>query len=143
MAKIENTATIMDSLTSKQATVLPLLLSGKTDGEAAKSAGIARTTISGWRKNSPEFRQAERSLRGQALEFAQSTFRSLAEKAVAALAASLGSKNERIRLDAAKHVCDRLGLHLFPDSDPTPSNNGEVDMDAVFRALGVTNGAIQ
>jgi hypothetical protein len=111
-------------LSPAQEAALPLVLSGRTDGEVAEAVGVARQTVNGWRLHHPAF-IAELNARRVELWRAQTErFRGLAARAVAVLEEDLAATEPSpLRQAAAVHVLRALSLYgvdLEPGGPTTP-----------------------
>lgn len=101
----------MDSeLTPKQIIAATVIASGKTKKEAAELVEVTPQTISKWMQIKG-FEELMNNLRVVTLYEAQDQLRSLAKNATNVLADLLSkSKNERVRLDAAKYLLDTIKI---------------------------------
>ncbi|PTJ89329.1 phBC6A51 family helix-turn-helix protein [Staphylococcus simulans] len=99
MAKnAKNTAISM--LTKKQLEYIEIKVGeGKTDAYIAKKISVSQSTISRW-KNKREFKLGFE-------EYQAEYFRKLIPEAMRTVKELLRSKNDRVRLDAAKDILDR------------------------------------
>lgn len=96
--------TSLDGLGDAQKIAAIALAEGKTREEAAREAGVDRTTVFRWLRK-PEFVAAYKSV-------AQLSMEALLGKAVSSIEAMLGSKNEWVRLGAARMIIDHVIPHV-------------------------------
>lgn len=91
---------VLDGLTEAQKKAAIALAEGATRDDAAIAAGVDRTTVFRWLRK-PEFVDAYKSL-------SQSSLEALLGKAVNCFENMLQSKNEWIRLNAARTIIERV-----------------------------------
>jgi len=104
------------NLTTRQDRALYALLTGRTVTEAAKLAGVARQTVSGWVNHHPAFQDA---LEAHRASYGQSVRDQLEEAALDAVATLVEVMQDpeaaaKDRIHAAEIILDRCGL-----GDPT------------------------
>lgn len=103
-------------LTPKQRKCIELMLSGEfTQKEIAKQIKVTEQAISGWKKNT-EFMGTYDSLLRQCI-------RSLAARAFQTMSHLLNSKQDMVRMMAAKDILDRAGFK--------PDDNVNISVDPV------------
>jgi len=78
-----------------------------TDQDAARDAGIHRTTVSKW-ENKPQLDEAVRALLLDAAESARQILLTSAPEAARALSDSLKDRHQRVQ--AANSILDRVGV---------------------------------
>jgi len=123
-------ADTLAGLTDAQALAVAALVGGSTDTEAAKTAGVTRQTVNGWRHTNPAFMAALAQARHAVWEAAADRTRSLASRALDVVAEFLDEGGEpRLRLSAAQSVLKAVGL-----SDLRPTEETDADAIAVDRA---------
>jgi hypothetical protein len=84
-----------------------LLVTGKTDTEAAAALGVHRTTVSAWRQHHPAFRAELNRRRKELYGAAADRLRGMVGKALDALESALAGENP---LPAALHVLKAASL---------------------------------
>ena len=89
------------SLTHKQITALPFIISAPSLAEGARRAGLARSTIYRWMEDD-HFRARFERLRDEALSLAQAEMKGVALKGAMVLAEMLDDPSSDIRLRAAQ-----------------------------------------
>jgi len=94
----------------RQEAVLLLLAGGRTVRDAAVKSGVGERTIHRWRQE-PAFRERERQLRAEMLAQGLGRLVEGMTEAAGVLRALLTSKNEQVRLAAARSVI-QLGNDL-------------------------------
>lgn len=89
-------------LTPKQSTVLADLLQGHSVADAAKAAGVDRSTIYRWLHGVPEFRAEYNRQRCDLCESVRSQLMRLADKAVSVVQKTLEAGDVRVALSVLK-----------------------------------------
>jgi len=107
------------SITPQQEIAILELIAGKTQKEAAASAGVAPETVCRWMKRDAVF-IAELNARRQDLWRAQrDALRGLVAQAVQVMGDLLKSKDERVRLQAASAIL-RTAREIAPKGQTDP-----------------------
>lgn len=97
-------------LNPKQVLAATAIAMGESHRQAAKVAKVIPGTISEWMQD-PEFKAAINQIQLDIMNEARDRFRGLALSSIAALEDILkSSKNERMRLDAAKYILSTIDL---------------------------------
>lgn len=99
-------------LSSKQISVINTLIAGSSITDAAKAAGVDRSTVHRWLNSDSQFVAEHNQQRSELVQAQQEKLRSLSEKALT-LVEELLDNNEAsgsLRLRAALAVLDRQGL---------------------------------
>ena len=123
------------SLTSQQATALPLLASGAKKKDAAAVAGVCPQTISEWLREA-HFCAALQSMREELTALAAARLGEAADAAVFTILELMKSANETIRLKAATYILDRVLLLQTNCPLPTPQEERSASLELLI-ALGV------
>jgi len=113
-------------LSAQQDQVIVLLLSGKTQREAAQDVGVAEETISRWMNNDAEFVATLNARRHELWQANAEKLRALAAQAIDTLGALLDSGDEALRLKAATAVLQEL-RNTQPAIGPTDPESVEVE----------------
>jgi len=110
---------------TKQDQVITLLLSGKTQKEAAAEVGVREETVSRWVNSDAEFVSEFRARRLELWESSAQRLYFLTDKAIGVVEGLLESPNEAIRLRAASLVLKAVSLFELeppPAQDITPES---------------------
>ena len=94
----------LSKVTPQQAIALRELLSGAMTQEAAKAAGVDRTTLYRWRTQDPQFMAALSAWRNETHEHAMDQFLALSEASVAAVAHGIANCDSRLGLSVLKEL---------------------------------------
>lgn len=89
--------------------VAMMTLQGYTNSSIAEELGVKVNTIARWKKKDT-YKDLARSLVVEIIDIAKGFLAGAGFKAVKILVESLNSPNERIRIQAAKEILDRIGL---------------------------------
>jgi hypothetical protein len=116
-------------LTLPQLSAIDLLVSGKTDTEAAELLKLSRTCITKWRLYSPEFQAALNRRRAEVWGSGIDRLRSLIPKALDALADELENRDSPQRIKAALELLRMIGL---PSG---AAQTGPTDPEAIVRGI--------
>lgn len=95
-------------LSVRQVNAIDLLLTGNTDSEVAKTVGVTRQTVNGWRNHNAVFVAELNSRRTALWEASQDQIRSLIPAAIGALSRAI---EEEGALSAAAHVLRAAGVY--------------------------------
>jgi transposase-like protein len=98
-------------LSIEQQNAIDLLVQGLTDREVAEVVGVARQTITTWRNRHKRFAQALEERRRELWSSQLQRLRALVRRAVDILEQSLGSVDERVRIQCAVHILRAVGLY--------------------------------
>lgn len=144
----------LPKLTPKKERALVALLSGATDGAAAKAAGVTRETVNRWQHTDEHFIAAMNEQRAALWRGSRDALRSLVPKAVRVLGAALDDPSAQVRLNAVGVVLRAAGLAAGPLEPAarltTPSEVREewasearsraraAELDALMRTAGLT-----
>lgn len=101
----------MPANSAKQQRAIASLLTGATQAEAAKAAGIHERTLARWLTD-PDFVSELTSQRTQLAKRSLSSIQALAGDAVAALRDLLTSERESVKLRTAQYIIDKAAAHL-------------------------------
>jgi hypothetical protein len=111
------------SLSITQCRALENLMNGQTISDAARAAGVGRTTIHRWMRDDAEFQAAYNAWQNDTAAAARSSIMALTEPAVRAIAAALEGGDSKTALTVLKS----LGL-LVPQA-PAPTDPDQVRKD--------------
>jgi hypothetical protein len=100
-----------ERLTRKQEAAALALLTERTNAEAARAARVSEATLQRWLRL-PQFRQACRDLRRQAVEAAVGRLQDCVQQAVDALLGALKAPRESDRIRAAALILEHAGKGL-------------------------------
>jgi hypothetical protein len=98
MAKVTKPDITRHKLTVAQLNAVDLLVTGKTDQEAAEAVGVTRQTVNGWRNANPWFVAALNARRQDLWGVTVDQLRALLPRAVAVLAEELDRGEARARV---------------------------------------------
>jgi hypothetical protein len=94
------------SITVKQQKALEVLLVGGTDQQAAETAGVARTTVNGWKNGSATFIEALKLARDELLKRTRARIHASTTIAVKALEEVAKDVRHPARVTAARAILD-------------------------------------
>jgi transposase len=134
--KIQQNST-NSTLTSKQLEVIQALAAGASTTDAAKRAGIDRTTIYFWRKNGGDFEAALALARREFADSQKARLRELAEDAVNTVRELMSSAevSPGVRLRAALSVLQSVGAMAESPNDAVLLREWREDTDPLMQAL--------
>lgn len=115
-------ATVLMGLPPNRVHALELLAAGARTSDVASTLGVHRATVWKWTQE-PEFQEASRSIRGEALAILSEGLRNQAARAVFVLGELMDDPDPRTRRDAARIVLGsytRLRPVELPVSAPEP-----------------------
>jgi len=118
----------LSKVTPQQAIALRELLSGAMTQEAAKAAGVDRTTLYRWRTQDPQFMAALSAWRNETHEHAMDQFLALSEASVAAVAHGIANCDSRLGLSVLKELNKTRERLDRPANSPRPEpSKGDPD----------------
>jgi dihydrodipicolinate synthase/N-acetylneuraminate lyase len=127
----ESTEPDQTRLSDKQHLAIDALLTGGTHREAAKAAGVARTTVTEWVNHRSEFcRELERR-RWERAEQVNDRVGALTTRSLDVVEEHLGAGDLRAALGVLR-LLPREALHRAPT--PPPTAEQREDVGAMFRA---------
>jgi len=113
------------NLTLAQERAIDLMLTGMKDRQIAEEIGVGKSTVSVWRNHNDDFIALLVAKRQEIVRADMDRLRALFSDAISVVGASLGSEDERLRLQAALAVLKLIGVdkvNLLPaPSDPRPT----------------------
>ncbi|HVA46106.1 MAG TPA: hypothetical protein VNH11_07005 [Pirellulales bacterium] len=119
---------IKHALTIEQQNAIDLLATGKTDLETAEAVGVRRGTVAKWRLHDPHFQAALNARRQEVFGAVADKLRSLAPKAVDALAAAMEGGN----VSAAVAILKATALDKL--ARPAGPTDGQQIIDGMVEA---------
>lgn len=123
----------IEGLTVRQTIAIQTLLSGAGTEQAAKAAGVVRTTISAWVNHDAAFSATLKRLKVEALESGASTLRNEAQRSIQFLASVRDDPNEPtpVRVKAATDLLKISGLNAGVEWS-APMTDDEFLVDSVL-----------
>jgi|WetSurMetagenome_2_1015567.scaffolds.fasta_scaffold727030_1 hypothetical protein len=109
------------ALSPSQRLAIEVLLSGGTDGEAAKAASIARETVCRWRHGDADFIAALNGGRVAVEEAMRDSLRRASLKAIETLSDLLADKSRPVRLKAADILLRASAATVGTVGDTSPA----------------------
>ena len=113
------------NLTLAQERAIDLMLTGMKDRQIAEEIGVGKSTVSVWRNHNDDFIALLVAKRQEIVRADMDRLRALFSDAISVVGASLGSEDERLRLQAALAVLKLIGVdkvNLLPaPSEPRPT----------------------
>lgn len=133
---------MVQQLTQKQATALPLLARGMSGAECAKTVGVKASTVSEWMNHSSQFSGALAGLRDQINGASMERLQTCVGLAVDEVQRIITSgKSEAVRLRAAEFVITNFAVPKATASVPDGDVFGKrMNMAMILEGLGVGHG---
>lgn len=104
-------------ISTQQRRAIEAILVGKSMTEAAKAAGVNRSTLWRWLNRDPEFQAAFNSYRREAYDQLQSQTTGLASLAISAVEAALRGGDEKTGLAVLRGLGFLTGVRVDPPTD--------------------------
>ena len=107
------------NLTLVQERAIDLMLTGMKDRQIADEIGVGKSTVSVWRNHNDDFIALLAAKRQEIVRADMDRLRALLGDAIGVVADSLGSEDERLRLQAALALLKIMGVEkakLLPDT---------------------------